>query len=165
MNKSKTKLIKVSIFFLVILVVSFFVYFQNQIAEQNIYKARKEFLDLSKIPSEEKILEKKEVLMQKEVLLKQRLFNKANPIEFIEFIENLGLQNFVSVTVDKIDSLEEGIVLDANAKGKIQDIKMLINSLENGDKEIIIKSVRFNRDLSKDSDVWNIYFNIIGKTE
>lgn len=165
MTNNRNKVIKSFVFLFLILALSFFVYFKNQKEEQEIYKIRKELLSLNKIPNDDDLLNKKKELLQKESFLNERLFDKDNPINFIEMVENLGLQNAISITVDNVNLVEENIVLNVSATGELENIKNFVFSLENSDKEITIKNIRFNKIIKEKGVTWGAYLNIIGKTK
>jgi hypothetical protein len=127
MNNGKTKLIKAIIFLTLIFIGLIFICFKNKTEEQEIYKIRKEALDLSKIPNNEELTQKKEDLLRKKTSLDFYLFDKDNPVSFIEIIEGLGSQNLLVTDVSKVELIEEDLVLEASLKGSFQNIMNFIS--------------------------------------
>jgi hypothetical protein len=173
MNKSVKKLILLLIVLAIIVSSLVFVNTVNEKEKASLFQLRKNIKSYGILPSDSEIERKISNLENKISSIEPHLFDRNEPVVFIEMIEDLAIKNNVSSSVESAESIgsEEGkdvggqISLTVSAGGSLQNLRNLVFDLENTDKEVEVKTLRLTRAETEEGFSWRLMFNVTGKTK
>jgi hypothetical protein len=133
------------------------------------------------LPSVDELQNRIVSLRGKRPLLNAYLIDFNNPINFIEFVENLAISHNLSYGVDNVGTVDisteieiaDGkkterlggeLTMSVTISGSINSIRNFIFSVENFEKEVFIESVRISKQDLEGTTSWNSIITIKGIT-
>lgn len=172
MKNNYKKIIFLGTVLFIILVISIFLTLYNNAEKEKLFELRKEVANQSNLPEASEIEKNKDIVLIRQKEVKNFLFDKDNPVEFIEIIENIAKQNILNVSIDQADFFEKNednsfdqLKMSVSLNGSVYNIRSFIKDFENVKKETDIQSVRMFKNESEESVFWTANLILIGKTK
>lgn len=153
MKKNKTNLILALSILLLLVLVSFFVYFLQVIKNKN------KHISAVNITLQEKIIERdNRSVLQKRILELVSTYNKINEYfvdsssidKFVGYLENIGSDNGVDLSVKGVDipkGEKNKISINININGSFSNVTKVVALLENAPYDISINSLYLNKEI------------------
>lgn len=153
MEKNNTNLILTFSIILFILVTSFFVYFFKIIKNKNNHTSAVVIALEKKIADKENIntlTQKMDELLNTNKKINGYLVETSKVYIFVEYLENLGVENNVELVVDSVDipkNEKNKILATLNIIGNFSDVMKTIDTIENSPYNITMSSSYISKEI------------------